>query len=150
MNRLILICFSLLLTVFATAQEVSVKIIVTGSKNEPLGAATVVGIPATDSTAKQTKLADTAGVVTFQLQQDGLYKVQVSSVNYESVEKNITVKGAEPVFRFVAQPSAKAMPGVVVTARRPLIRQEDDKTIVDPEAIAAAPEVIRAALAPAS
>ncbi|RYZ27733.1 MAG: TonB-dependent receptor, partial [Chitinophagaceae bacterium] len=136
MNRLLLICFSLSLTVFATAQEVSVKMTITGSKGEPLGAATVVVIPAADTNTKQTKMADTAGIVNFQLQQDGLYKVQVSSVNYQTVEKNITVKGAEPAFRFVAQPSAKAMTGVVVTARRPLIRQEDDKTIVDPEPLA--------------
>lgn len=136
MNRVLLICFSSLLTVFATAQDVSVKMTVVGSKGEPLGAATVIVTPAADTTARQTKMADTSGVVNFQLQQNGLYKVQVSSVNYETVEKNITVKGAEPSFRFVAQPSSKAMTGVVVTARRPLIRQEDDKTIVDPEPLA--------------
>ena len=137
MNRLLLICFSLLFSVFVFAQEVPVKMTIVGSKGEPLGAATVVVVPATDSNAKQTKLADTAGIVTFQLQQNGLYKVQVSSVNYEPVERNITVKGSTPTFRFTAQPLAKAMTGVVVTARRPLMRQEDDKTIVDPEPIAA-------------
>lgn len=138
MSRLLLICFSVLLSALASAQEVPVKMTIVGSKGEPLGAATVAVIPAADSNARQTKLADTAGFVTFQLQQNGLYRIQVSSVNYEPVERNITVKGNNPSFRFVAQPLAKSMTGVVVTARRPLMRQEDDKTIVDPEPIAAA------------
>ena len=119
MSRLFLICFSVLLSVFSFAQEVPVKMTIVGTKGEPLGAATVVIIPAVDTNAKQTKLADTAGVVVFQLQQEGVYKVQVSSVNYEPVEKSITVKGPAPTFRFVAQPMAKALSNVVVTARRP-------------------------------
>ena len=36
------------------------------------------------------------------------------------------------------QPTAASLSTVVVTATRPLTRQEDDKTIVDPEPIAAA------------
>jgi len=136
MKRLLLICLSVLLTSLSFAQDVPVRMTVVGPKGEPLGVATVVVIPAADTNTKQTKLADTAGIVIFNLKADGLYKVQVSSVNYEPVEKNITVKGANPVFRFVAQPAAKALTGVVVTARRPLIRQEDDKTIVDPEPLA--------------
>ena len=136
MNRLLLICFCLFLAAYSSAQDVPVKMIVVGTKGEPIGAATVIVIPASDSNARQTKMADTAGVAVFQLQQNGLYKVQVSSVNYEPVEKNITVKGDAPSFRFVVQPLSKSMSSVVVTARRPLIRQEDDKTIVDPEPLA--------------
>ena len=137
MNRLILICFSLLFSAFSFAQDVSVKITAVGSKGEPLGAATVVVIPAGDTNARQTKMADTAGVVIFQLQQNGLYKVQVSSVNYQPLEKSITVKGTAPAFRFVSQPVSKSLTGIVVTTTsRPLIRQEDDKTIVDPEPLA--------------
>jgi iron complex outermembrane receptor protein len=137
MNRLPLICFFIFLAAFANAQEIPVKLIIAGSKGEPLGAATVIVIPASDTNAKQTKLADTSGVVIFQLQQNSLYTVRASSVNYEPVEKNITIKGGSPTFRLVAQPVSKSMEGVVVTARRPLMRQEDDKTIVDPEPIAA-------------
>ncbi|HUC83106.1 MAG TPA: hypothetical protein VMR70_19510, partial [Flavisolibacter sp.] len=79
MNRLLLICFSVLFSAFAFAQDVPVKITVVGSKGEPLGAATVVVTSAADTSAKQTRLADTAGIVVFQLQQNALYKVQVSS-----------------------------------------------------------------------
>jgi hypothetical protein len=138
MNRLLLSCFSLLLGFVGFAQNVPVKITVVGSKSEPLGAASIIVTLATDSNTKQTKLADTAGVATFELKQNGLYRIQVSSVNYEPLERNITVTGNAPAFRFVAQPITKSLTGVLVTARRPLMRQEDDKTIVDPEPIAAA------------
>ena len=137
MSRLLLTCLSFFAAAIAYAQEVPVKLVATGSKGEPLGAATVVIIPAADTNAKQTKLADTAGIVVIKLQQNSLYTVLVSSVNYEPVEKNITIKGNNPTFRFVAQPASKSMTSIVVTARRPLMRQEDDKTIVDPEPIAA-------------
>jgi iron complex outermembrane recepter protein len=136
MNRFLLICFSFLSVAFVHAQEVPVKMTIVGSKGEPVGAATIIVISAQDSTVRQTKMADTAGIAVFQLQLNGLYKIQVSSVNYETVEKNITVKGEAPSFRFVMQPLSKSLSGVVVTARRPMMRQEDDKTIIDPEALA--------------
>ncbi len=136
MNRLLLICFSLFLTAVVAAQEVPVKMTIVGSKGEPIGAATIIVIPAADTNARQTKLADTAGMAIFQLKQNGLYKVLVSSVSYESLQKSITIKGDAPGFRFVAQPVSKSMNNIVVTATRPLIRQDDDKTIVDPEPLA--------------
>ena len=70
MNKLILICFVLCASSFGYAQEVPVKLIIAGAKGGPLGAATVVVIPAADSNAKQTQLADTLGVVVFKLQQN--------------------------------------------------------------------------------
>jgi iron complex outermembrane recepter protein len=136
MNRLLLSCLSLFLSVFALAQELPVKFTVVGSKGEPLAAATVTIVPAADSMAKKNGIADSAGTIVFNLLQNSLYTVRVSSINYESLEKNITIKGEKPVFKLVAQPLSKSMSSVVVTARRPLMRQEDDKTIVDPEPIA--------------
>jgi hypothetical protein len=126
----------LFLTAVVAAQEVPVKMTIVGSKGEPIGAATIIVIPAADTNARQTKLADTAGMAIFQLKQNGLYKVLVSSVSYESLQKSITIKGDAPGFRFVAQPVSKSMNNIVVTATRPLIRQDDDKTIVDPEPLA--------------
>lgn len=121
---------------FAQAQEVSVKFNVVGAKNEPIGAATVTVLSAADTTSLQTKMADSAGRIAFTLQQNNLYIVKVSSVNYAPLQKNITVKGEAPSFRLTMQPAAKELYTVVITARKPLIRQEDDKTIVDPEPIA--------------
>lgn len=137
MKQLPLFCFSLLLSAFVFAQDVPVKFTVVGSKGEAIGAATVTVTAAVDTTARQTAMADSAGRVVLRLQPNSLYSVGATSVNYEPLQKNITVKGDASSFRLTMQPASKALNAVVVTARRPLIRQEDDKTIVDPEPIAA-------------
>jgi len=136
MSRLLCLCLGIFLTAFAYAQEVPVKFSVVGAKGEPLGAATVTVASANDTASKQTKMADSLGRVVFNLQQNSLYIVRASSVNYEPLQINITVKGDAPQFRLVVKSFSKALNTVVVTARRPLIRQEDDKTIVDPEPLA--------------
>ena len=136
MKQLLLLCLILLSILTISAQEVPVKFTAVGTKGEPIGAATVTVVSATDSTVTITKLADSLGRVVLQLQQNSLYKIHASSVNYETLQKNITVKGEAPSFRLILQPQSKSLNAVVVTARRPLIRQEDDKTIVDPEPIA--------------
>src|SRR6476646_10716621 len=83
MKQLLSLTIILLSTLTVLAQEVPVKFTVVGSKGEPIGAATVTVVAATDSTTTQTKMADSAGRVSFQLQQNNFYKVLVSSVNYE-------------------------------------------------------------------
>ena len=137
MKPLLFFCFFLLAMLGASAQETPVKFSAVGPKGEPIGAATVMVIPAGDTMAMQTKMADSAGRVVFNLQQNNLYTIRATSVNYEPLQKNITVKGASPFFRLALQPLSKTLANIVVAARKPLIRQEDDKTIVDPEPIAA-------------
>ncbi|MDB5253546.1 MAG: TonB-dependent receptor plug, partial [Flaviaesturariibacter sp.] len=75
--------------------------------------------------------------VSFSLQTGSQYIVTVTSVNYAPLEKGISITGASPTFLFVMEGSGKTLNAVVVTSTRPVIRQEDDKTIVDPENLAA-------------
>jgi hypothetical protein len=58
-------------------------------------------------------------------------------VNYAALKKGITIKNANPVFTFTAENVPGSLKNVTVTYARPVIRQEDDKTIVDPENLAA-------------
>lgn len=135
MNR-ILLCFSLLLSAFVQAQEVPVSLKLVNQKGEPVSFATVTAFPVADTTAKQNKLSDSVGGVQFSLLQNNLYSVRISSVEYAPLEKSISIKTDATTFRFVLQSVSKAMNSIVVTAKKPLMRQEDDKTIVDPEPIA--------------
>ena len=136
MSRILLFICCLLLTAFAYSQEVNVSFKITNPKGEPLPFATVSVMPVADTMAKQTKTADSIGAVNFHLLPNNLYTVRISSVNYQELEKTINVKQGATSFRFVVQPLSKSLNSVVVTARKPLMRQEDDKTIVDPEPIA--------------
>ncbi|MEJ7675272.1 MAG: hypothetical protein WKF59_21845 [Chitinophagaceae bacterium] len=62
--------------------------------------------------------------------------VSVSSINYAPFQKGISVKADNSVFTFTADILSKSLQGVTIISSRPVIRQEDDKTIVDPENLA--------------
>jgi iron complex outermembrane receptor protein len=135
--RFLLYIFCLLSTAFVHAQQTQVRVKVSNDKNEALPFATVTVFSVPDTMHKWEKISDSTGLAVFQLSQGHPYLVRVSSVNYKPVEKNITVKGDNPLYTLITTPQSTAMTGVVVTASKPLMRQEDDKTIVDPEVLAA-------------
>jgi outer membrane receptor protein involved in Fe transport len=136
MNRILLFCFCFFLTPVLYAQTVTVSLKATTQRGEPVSSATVSVIPVADTTAKQNGLTDSAGSVQFNLAENALYTIRLSSVEFSPLEKTISVKPGATQFRFVLQPISKELNSVVVTARKPLMRQEDDKTIVDPEPLA--------------
>src|SRR4051812_46461890 len=135
--RFLLYIFCLLSTAFVHAQQTQVRVKVSNDKNEAIPFATITVLSVPDTMHKWEKISDSTGLALFQLSQGHPYLIRVSSVNYKVVEKNITVKGDNPIYTLIAIPQSTAMSGVVVTASKPLMRQEDDKTIVDPEALAA-------------
>jgi iron complex outermembrane recepter protein len=132
-----LLLFTLILGMPALvfAQQSSVSFRVVNSKNQPVSFATVKVVAVQDS-AVQEKVADSLGHVQFSLRQNGQYLVRVTSINYEPAEKRITVKSAAASFTITTESSSKTLGNVTVTATRPVMRQEDDKTIVDPENLA--------------
>lgn len=132
--RLIFLLFPFILLSGAVyAQDASVRIHVVSSKKENLPLATVQLISVADSTYTLSRSTDSAGVALFAALTGGQYKVRVSSVSYLAAEQGIAVKPGQSSVTITLQPESKALSGVVVTASRPLMRQEDDKTIVDPE-----------------
>lgn len=92
----------------------------------------------TDSLQLLQKVSDSSGIVKFSLENGIQYVVKISSVNFQPLEKGITVKTGHQNFSFTLESLTGVMKGVTVTASKPLMRQEDDKTILDPEPIAAA------------
>jgi hypothetical protein len=128
---LFLLIFSVL-----QAQERSVKIRATNDKKEPLPSATITLIDQADSTQRNTMVADSTGTAVFLLTKDHLYTINISAVNYTAFEKGILYTGTQTNFTYSLEPAGKTLGGVVVTSKRPLIRQQDDMTIVDPEPIA--------------
>ena len=136
-------CFSIiivflcwLLPAVSTAQQASVTIKIVNSKKEPLPFASVSVVPVKDSTRSIEKVSDSSGIAKFSLAHEQ-YIVSVSSVNYAPFQKGITVKTDNPFFTFTADVVSKSLQGVSIVSSRPVIRQEDDKTIVDPENLAA-------------
>jgi iron complex outermembrane recepter protein len=120
------------------AQQIPVTFKVINQKKEPVVFATVTVVNRTDTLQEDKKISDSSGVVTFTLSKAGQYIVSISSVNYQPLEKGITVTANQNTFSFSLETLAKTLTGVVVTSSKPLMKQEDDKTIVDPENLVAA------------
>lgn len=129
--------FLLVISAVSNAQDIPVTIKVINAKKDPVTFATIIVTNNADSNQVIKKVADSSGKAVFQLKKNGQYFVSISSVNYQPIAKGIIISGGQTVFNFVAEQLPKSMQGVVVTARKPLMKQEDDKTIVDPEPIAA-------------
>jgi iron complex outermembrane recepter protein len=123
-------------SLFSQAQDIPVTIKVSGQKKEPLAFGSVTVFSRADSSKSFTQAADSNGIARFKLEQ-GLYTVRVTSVNYQGFEKGISVSPRQNHFSFQAEPLPKLLGAVVVTSKKPMITQEDDKTIVDPEPIVA-------------
>ena len=118
------------------AQHTSVTIKIVNAKKQPLAFASVAVASAKDSNEIFQKVADSSGLAVFSLQYEQ-YIVSVSSINYAPFQKGITVKTDNPVFTFTATIISKSLKDINIISSRPVIRQEDDKTIVDPENLAA-------------
>lgn len=130
---IILLCFC---QASLHAQQTPVTIKVVSKENVPVAAASITVTDRLDSLQQFQKAADSTGTAVFQLIKGHQYTVLVSSVNYQPLEKGIAV-GDQTRFTLVAEDLPKTLGGVVVTSRKPLIRQEDDILIVDPEPLAA-------------
>jgi len=103
-------------------------------KNAMIGA-TLQLLYLTDSVIAY-KTTDQKGQAVFNNLNDGLYVLTISYVGFETLEKYLTVKGDNRVYHFKLQPSVLGLDAFTVTAKRPMITQEDDKMIIDPEPIA--------------
>ena len=131
-NQLFTFLLSLVTTVVA-AQEVSINITFQNEKKEPVPLATVTIFNRSDSTRTFTKLTDSNGVAQFTLRKNNQYNVNISAINYQSVDKGISISGDQITFNFLAEAVGKTLETAVVTSKKPLMKMEDDKLIVDPE-----------------
>ncbi|OLY92945.1 Outer membrane receptor proteins, mostly Fe transport [Cnuella takakiae] len=127
--KCIIAAFFCLTAFVSSAQNLHLKII--NPAQQPVPFATVTLFPEKDSTQKSTNRSDAAGMTNFTLA-PGTYQARVSSVGYININQMIVVEQATEL-TLTLQPETKALKGVTIVASKPLVRQEDDKTIVDPE-----------------
>ena len=119
------------------SQEINVTFKVIDKKDEPVPFVSFKVLKRTDTLIIQKKSADSSGKAVFRLLKDNQYIVRITAMDFMPIEKGIIVTSGQPVFSFLAEPISKTLSAVEVKAQKPFMRQEDDKTIVDPENIAA-------------
>lgn len=107
-------------------------------KQKTIESATISLIKAKDSATVKFSVADNTGKYQFDQVQEGRYLVSVSAVGHtkgysetfeiNATNTNVVLKTIELV------PQSKEIAGVTVTARKPLIEQKIDRTVVNVEA----------------
>ncbi|MEO8764598.1 MAG: outer membrane beta-barrel protein [Ginsengibacter sp.] len=119
----------------AQNKEVTIKVV--NRQTHPVSYATLKVIPVNDSIHFFEKLTDSSGSAVFNLIEANRYKVSVTSINYAPFQRGIAIKTNTTSFTFILENANKTLEAVVVQSKKPIMRQEDDKTIVDPENLAA-------------
>ena len=125
------------LSISSKGQDIPVSIKIMNTKKEPVAFATIIVTNRLDTTQQVKKSADSSGNARFNLLKSGQYTFNISAVNYQSVEKRVTLTGNQVNFVYTLEQTGKMLDNVVITSQKPLMRQEDDKTIVDPENLVA-------------
>ncbi|MBK7408094.1 MAG: TonB-dependent receptor [Saprospirales bacterium] len=109
----------------------SVRILVTDEENMPLIGANIQLTDLQDSTSLFS-VTDVAGMADLHCA-DGQYRLQISYVGYTPLDDTIGIDDNHRQMRFTLTEGSVALNSVTVTAKRPLITQDGDKMIVDPE-----------------
>ncbi len=114
-------------------QPVSIQ--VRDAERQPLPGAAVRLVLLADSSARST-FTNAEGIAIFDPSPQGVYHVKITFVSYQDVEKTIAVRSDRREFSFQLTDRVNQLGSATITASRPMIRQEDDKMIIDPEPMA--------------
>ena len=117
-------------------QIAPLKLSVVDKKTQPIAFANI-SIQMIDSTTPKNLVADSNGVANITLEPGKLYKIKTSAVGYQTDNRTIKFEKLNSV-KIELKEMNDQLKEVVVTSTKPLIRQEDDKSVVDPEPLAAA------------
>ena len=139
MKKIFAICFLLGLFSFSSqAQKGNVTGTVSDGMQKNIEAATISLLKAKDSSVLKFTVAEKDGSYRFEGINYGQYLISVTAVGYQKSYSPVfeIASGSEVVqvkpITLVAQ--AKALGGVTVTARKPLVEQRIDRTVVNVEA----------------
>lgn len=118
------------------AQVAPLKLTVVDNKNQAIAFANIT-IQMIDSTMPKNQVADSNGIASITLQPGKLYMLKISAVGYQIDNRTIKFENLKSL-KIQLKETNGQLKEVVVTSTKPLIRQEDDKSVVDPEPLAAA------------
>jgi hypothetical protein len=135
---ILLICTSGLLTIpfSGIAQQKTTIINLINQNKEAIPYASIKLTPEKDTLNRIQKVTDSAGKCLILIPRFGKYTITLQSVNYQTLKQTINIDSSGKSFQFILTPVSGNLQTIEIVARKPLLRQEDDKTIVDPEVLA--------------
>ncbi|MVM30297.1 TonB-dependent receptor [Spirosoma sp. HMF4905] len=135
----IIFFFIIVFSLAANGQTKLINGLVKDLQNEPVPGATVRLISIVDSTLILGELTNSAGKFSFKNLTNSSYRLQVTSIgNNDYRSGTITIDEQHPIVDlpvFILSPSKTTLKEVTVVAKRPMIEQELDKTIVNVDAM---------------
>jgi hypothetical protein len=134
--KIIWILLIVLLHKTGFAQMSPLKFVIVSGKSQSIPFANIT-IQPLDSTLLKNQVADSNGIATVILQAGKLYQIKTSAIGYQMDNRTIKFDNLNTV-KIELKEKNEQLKEVVVTSNKPLIRQEDDKSVVDPEPLAAA------------
>ena len=135
-TKIILILLIVLLHKTGFGQMSPLKIVVVSGKSQSIPFANIA-IQSVDSALVKNQVADSNGIATVILQAGKLYQIKTSAIGYQMDNRSIKFDNLKTV-KIELKEKNDQLKEVVVSSSKPLIRQEDDKSVVDPEPLAAA------------
>jgi hypothetical protein len=117
-------------------QQLAVLMKVVDAKNNPVGFANISILNKIDSTKVSNAITDSIGITKVNLAPKNAYIIRVSAIGYKKYSKDYFINDQSSIaIKLTEDPTQ--LNEVVVKSTKALIRQEDDKSVVDPEPLAA-------------
>lgn len=135
MKKLLILFIISLSNFSAFSQKITLKFV--DKFSAPLYGVTVNLKDSLDKKLQLNNISDTSGKVVFNLKANTFYLMTATSVGFKPFFAKINTADKDKVYIFTLQDDTQTLGSVTVTAKKPLMTQEDDKTIVDPEPLAA-------------
>lgn len=137
MNRLkgFLLIIFIFSTLLLSAQQKPLKITVRNTDKTSLPGATLT-LKNQSDLATFYATTDADGHAFFNKAITGKYLLKISYVGFKPLDTTLTFTSANKSFEYMMIPESISLGEVNIVARKPLIRQEEDKMIIDPTPIA--------------
>ncbi len=130
-TRLLLSIVFICASWIAKAQTTQLHVVVTNEKKEAVQNATASLYSLPDSILKAKKVLK--GDAFFDVNEHSNYLLKISAAGTQTISKEIHIQDSAVTATIILSAKINNLGNVTVVSRKPLIRQEDDKTIVDAE-----------------
>ena len=119
---------------FGVSQSITARINILNDKKEIAANATAEILQNVDSSLLFTKTSSKTTI--FTLKNNAEYILRITAVNTKTFYQKLQTGNNDTTLNIILQIATRQLDEVVVNSRTPLLKQEDDKTIVDAEQLA--------------
>ncbi|MEY4703035.1 MAG: hypothetical protein RIR96_932, partial [Bacteroidota bacterium] len=134
MKTFVLMAFAMLISVFGMAQKSALKLSISDPSNQPISGVTATLMRLPDSAVIKKKVLSADDSLSIETGKE--YLLKLTAAGKKAVTLTFSTDSVSITRNIIMLPNDDAMQAVVVRSKKPLIKEEDDKTIVDATSIA--------------